>query len=131
MIDKTRAIDLLLAYNEAVFATQSFTFIDGWIADGCDYEHDILVWMREATTKWRDIPNVRWFEKGVYRRRKERLERELVQQRVAARHAPSDAEAEARKAKMLAKTIRVFNVRRPDQIQWLAEYEAKHGRVEV
>lgn len=130
MIDKTKAIDLLLAYNEAVFCTQSFTTIDGWINDGCDLEQDVLPWMREATTKFKDITSVSWFQKGVYRRKKEREERELVASRVAVKNAPPDAETEARKAKMLAKTIRVFNVRRPDQIQWLAEYEAKHGRVE-
>lgn len=116
MLDKTKVIDLCLLYNEAAFCTQNYTAIDGWVNDGCELETDILPAMREAMGKWKDIATVSWFRKSVYRKRDERREREAVLVRVAVKNAPPDAETELRKAKMLAKTIRVFNVHRAEHV---------------
>lgn len=131
MADKTKVIDLCLLYNEMAFVRQDFRIIDRWLADGCDMEQDVLPWMREAMGKFKDITALRWFEKGVYRKRDERLAREEVQARLAAKNAPPSPDTVFRQMRHIAFMTRKLGRCMPDDTRRLEAYEKEHGGVEI
>ena len=124
--DISPAVALLLDYSPK-FAYADFSLIRMWMDEGADMEKDIVPAMRQCMDRRKDIKSLSYFTAQVRKARDMRLDTENV---IRSRQA-CEPDAERRKARMVAKTLRVYKVADPTQERWLEAYEAKNGMVEV
>lgn len=99
--------------------------IYGWLAAGADPVQDIIPTMERIHKVKQDVGGFMYFTKAIEKAVQERR----AASEIAKPEEPALAPDEASKARMIARTVRVFGIRNSVNEKWLAEYEARHGEV--
>lgn len=125
MIDISRAVRILIDYNQMLAFRGDFSLIHSWVNQGCDLDKDIIPAIQEVTKKKEGITSISYFAPVVFKKRDNRIEVERAISLVGNQgELPKTPEEQKYKNILFKKKF--YHYINTDDEKFIKYYEEKH-----